>query len=60
LPPLFSDERNFFNEKKNKALALSETILFMEEVIGPFGFSDKEPQALLIRGFERRVVIIAP
>ena len=32
----------------------------MEEIIGPFGFSDKDPQGFLISGFDRRAVIIAP
>ena len=32
----------------------------MNEIIGPFGFSDKDPQGLLISGFDQRAVIIAP
>jgi len=32
----------------------------MEEMIGPFGFSDKDPQGLLISGYDQRAVIIAP
>ena len=30
----------------------------MQEIIGPFGFSDKEPQGLLIEGFEEPSVIV--
>lgn len=32
----------------------------MDEIIGPFGFSDKDPQGLLIDGFDIRAAIIAP
>jgi hypothetical protein len=32
----------------------------MNEMIGPFCFSDKDPQGLLISGFDRRAVIAAP
>jgi len=32
----------------------------MEEMIGPFGFSDKDPQGLLISGFDIRAAIVAP
>lgn len=32
----------------------------MNEMTGPFGFSDKDPQGLLISGFDKRAVIIAP
>jgi hypothetical protein len=32
----------------------------MDEIIGPFGFSDKDPQGLLINGFDLRAAIIAP
>jgi hypothetical protein len=32
----------------------------MTEIIGPFGFSDKDPQGFLFDGFERRAVIVAP
>lgn len=118
LPPLLLDEQKFFKPGKNKALSLSDTVLFtawknsqvvgrimgivnhgynnlkeerrarffkfeciddreashaliscieewardkgMEEIIGPFGFSDKDPQGLLIHGFEQRAVFIAP
>jgi len=30
----------------------------MEYIIGPFGFSDKEPQGLLIEGFEEPAIIV--
>jgi hypothetical protein len=29
----------------------------MDKVIGPFGFSDKDPQGLLVEGFEHRAVL---
>lgn len=32
----------------------------MEKIIGPFGFSDKDPQGLLIKGFDVRAAIVAP
>jgi hypothetical protein len=32
----------------------------MEEIIGPFGYSDKDPQGLLIEGFDQRAAIVAP
>ena len=32
----------------------------MDEIIGPFGFSDKDPQGLLIDGFDIRAAIVAP
>jgi GNAT superfamily N-acetyltransferase len=32
----------------------------MDKLIGPFGFSDKDPQGLQIEGFEYRAVIAAP
>jgi hypothetical protein len=32
----------------------------MDEIIGPFGFSDKDPQGLLIKGFDVRAAIVAP
>jgi hypothetical protein len=32
----------------------------MDEIIGPFGFSDKDPQGLLIKGFDIRAAIVAP
>ena len=118
LPPMYTDEWNFFKPKKNKALNFSDVVLFnafldgkmagrvmgiidrqyneisgqkrarffkfecidnqeiahalilhvekwaqekgMEEMIGPFGFSDKDPQGLLISGFDQRAIIISP
>ena len=118
LPPLYIDEWNFHNKNKNKAYAVSDTILFtahldnkivgrimgiinykynemksennarffafeciddsevafallrsvedwarskgMEKIIGPFGFSDKDPQGFLITGFEYPAIIITP
>jgi hypothetical protein len=118
LPPIFFDEKNFHNPKKNKALRNNDTIMFlaykngklsgrimgiihrvynevtgkkrarffkfdcfndqevahalikavedwgiakgMNEIIGPFGFSDKDPQGLLINGFDVRAAIVAP
>lgn len=32
----------------------------MEQLIGPFGFSDKDPQGLLVSGFDQRAVLVAP
>jgi hypothetical protein len=32
----------------------------MTGIIGPFGFSDKDPQGLLISGYEHRAVMVAP
>jgi hypothetical protein len=32
----------------------------MVEIIGPFGYSDKDPQGLLIEGFDQRAAIVAP
>jgi hypothetical protein len=118
LPPLIFDELNFHNPKKNKAVRINDTVLYMayrdgkprgrimgiishahneqtgrklarffryesvndqevahaligaveswarekgmEEIIGPFGFSDKDPQGLLIKGFDQRAVFLAP
>lgn len=118
LPPLYFDERNFFNPRKNKSMRVCDTVLLMAEkdgipcgrvmgiinpaynrlksenrarffkfdcihdqavahalissvkswasekgmdqLIGPFGFSDKDPQGLLISGFDQRAVMIAP
>jgi hypothetical protein len=34
--------------------------LGMNEIIGPFGFSDKDPQGLLISGYDQRAVFLAP
>lgn len=118
LPPIFMDERNFFNPKKNKSFDFCDTILalayknnkpvgrimgilhkkyntihneknsrfgffdsyddqevahalieFIEnwakqkevsKLVGPYGFSDKDPQGLLISGFEYPPIIDAP
>jgi hypothetical protein len=32
----------------------------MDQVVGPFGFSDKDPQGILISGYEHRGILIAP
>lgn len=114
-PPLYIDERAFFNPKKNNAFAYSDTILLLarkdnkavgrimgiinhqynkayglkearfvfletyddievahkligyveewakakkaDKLVGPLGFSDKDPQGLLIEGFEHTPVI---
>ncbi len=32
----------------------------MERMIGPFGFSDKDPQGLLMSGYEQRAILLAP
>lgn len=116
LPPLYVDEKNFFNVKKNPQFEENETILFLafrdskavgrimgiipkefnsingvhtarfsylecyddEEVfnallksvqdwarpfhcttiIGPMGFSDKEPQGFLTKGFEEKTMMV--
>ena len=118
IPPIYTDEWNFFNPKKNKEFAHSETILLlalngekvvgrimglinlkynkihkedhgrfefmdcindqniahslisyvenwarekgMKKLVGPLGFSDKDPQGFLIHGFEHRAVIDTP
>lgn len=115
VPPIYMDERVFFNPKKNRAFSHSDTILLlaykssklvgrimgiinhqynheanqkevrfafletyndieiahalikyvedwgrerkMEKLIGPLGFSDKDPQGLLVEGFDQPVVI---
>ena len=115
IPPIYADEWNFFNPKKNSEFANSDTILllalngkktvgrimglintrynelhkekngrfiFMEcvnsqvvahalihaiekwalgkgmtKLIGPLGFSDKDPQGFLIEGYEHRAII---
>lgn len=115
VPPIYMDERTFFNPKKNKAFAHSDTILLlakkgdiavgrimgiinhhynqseglrearfsflethndievahkliatvekwasekhMSHLVGPLGFSDKDPQGLMIEGFEYSPVI---
>jgi hypothetical protein len=116
LHPLYSDDRVFFNSKKNRAFNYCDTILLlakqngktvgrvmgiinkkyneihqennarfvflecwedkevfhalisfienwarkkgMDKLIGPFGFSDKDPQGFLIEGFDERTVMI--
>jgi hypothetical protein len=115
VPPLYMDDRVFFNPKKNEAFSFSDTILLlalknkklvgrimgiinhkynnahdekegrfcfletyddfevahtliqfieewarskgMKKLVGPLGFSDKDPQGLLIEGFDKPVVI---
>ena len=115
VPPLYIDERAFFNPRKNNAFTYSETILLLarksnkvvgrimgiinhrynkayglkearfvfletyndievahklikyveewakaneaDKLVGPLGFSDKDPQGLLIEGFEHTPVI---
>ncbi|QKG80509.1 GNAT family N-acetyltransferase [Tenuifilum thalassicum] len=115
VPPIYSDEWDFYNPKKNRAMSYSDTILFlarkdgrtvgrimgiinnryneihnektarffnletykdldvakallrkveewahskgMERLIGPMGFSDKDPQGLLIEGYDQPIVL---
>jgi len=115
LPPIYKDEWDFFNPKKNKAFLYSDTVLYlaykggkvvgrimgiihnkyneihnekngrffsmecyedeevahalitaveewargkgMEKLIGPLGFSDKDPQGFQISGFEHQTVV---
>jgi GNAT superfamily N-acetyltransferase len=115
LPPIYLDEWNFFNPKKNHSFAVSSTLLVlawrdgkvvgrimgiislpynkihneknarfgffdcyndpeashallgfierwakekgMEKIIGPYGFSDKDPQGFLVEGFEHLPLI---
>lgn len=115
LPPIYSDEKEFFNKNKNKSYSYSDTILFiaykntkavgrimgiinkrynkthnenhgrfifmecynnqetahalisavevwarekgMCKLIGPLGFSDKDPQGFQIEGFEYQAVL---
>ena len=115
MPPIYADEWNFFNPKKNREFSYADTILllarngsktvgrvmgiintrynelhkenygrfvFLEcinnqevghalivavedwalgkgmiKLIGPLGFSDKDPQGFLIEGFEHRAII---
>lgn len=115
VPPIYMDDRQFFNSKKNKAFSHSDTVLLlawknnilsgrimgiinhkyndqcnlkegrfcfietfndpevstalikaiedwarskkMDNLVGPLGFSDKDPQGLLIEGFDEPVVI---
>ena len=115
LPPIYMDEWDFLNPRKNKSYAHSDTVLYlayrdgqpvgrimgiinkkynslhqentarfthfdcfedeeaafalldsieqwgkqkgMEEIIGPFGFSEKDPQGFMIKGFDELPVI---
>jgi hypothetical protein len=115
VPPIYLDDRQFFNPKKNELFAHSETILYlalnnkkpvgrimgvinheynnihqtkegrfsfietyndikvahiliqavenwakhrgMEYLVGPLAFSDKDPQGLLIEGYDKPIVI---
>lgn len=115
VPPIYSDEWDFYNPKKNRAMSYSDTVLFlalrngkpvgrimgivnkrynqihnektarffnletyqdydvaqaliseverwaralgMERLIGPMGFSDKDPQGLLIEGYDEPIVL---
>jgi hypothetical protein len=115
VPPIYMDDRQFFNPKKNELFAHSDTVLYlarknnkpvgrimgvinheynkihntkegrfsfietyndqevvhclikaienwarqkgMENVVGPLAFSDKDPQGLLIEGFDNPIVI---
>lgn len=115
VPPIYLDDRQFFNPKKNKSFSYCDTILLLaiqnnqvvgrimgiinhkynttynlkegrfcfietyndfevasslishieewarnkgiEVMVGPFGFSDKDPQGLLVEGFDKPVVI---
>ncbi|HBI81105.1 MAG TPA: hypothetical protein DDY04_03945 [Bacteroidales bacterium] len=115
IPPLYTEEWDFYNPSKNRAMAYSDTILFlvlqdgkpvgrvmgivnkryneirgektarfynletyqnyeiahalllevekwarakgMERLVGPLGFSDKDPQGLLIEGYDEPIVL---
>ncbi len=115
LPPIYADEWNFFNPKKNRSFSHCDTILFlayqggkpvgrimgiihktyneknseqtgrfgyfecydnqqianelmgavehwalergMNKIIGPYGFSDKDPQGMMVDGFEHMPII---
>ena len=115
VPPIYSDEWDFYNPRKNRAMSYSDTVLFlalrngkpvgrimgivnkrynqihnektarffnletyqdydvaqaliseverwaralgMERLIGPMGFSDKDPQGLLIEGYDEPIVL---
>lgn len=117
VPPIYSDERKYFNKKKYRPYEYCSTVLFlvyrgkevvgrimgiinkeynnlkdektarfvhflcydeseiakllldkiivwakemgMNELVGPFGFNDKDPQGLLIEGFDHHPVISA-
>lgn len=116
LPPIYLDEWDFFNKKKNKAFSSCDTILLiayrsgqpvgrimgiihhpynartgvntvrfshfdcmedevvahallsaiadwgrskgMSEIVGPFGFSDKDPEGLMVEGFEALPILV--
>lgn len=116
LPPLYLDEWDFFNEKKNEAFSYCDTLLLlayrsgkpvgrimgiihhpyntrtggrtvrfshfdcmedeaaahallgaiadwgkakgMSEIVGPFGFSDKDPEGLMIEGFDTLPILV--
>ncbi|MBK6929711.1 MAG: hypothetical protein IPH12_02190 [Saprospirales bacterium] len=116
MPPLYMDERIYFNPKKNKAFSYCDTVLYlayqngvprgrimgiihhpynadhgektarfmhldcyddeavchalleavelwarqkgMNRVVGPFGFSDKDPQGLLVQGFDKPPIMV--
>ena len=116
LPPLYMDEWDFFDKKKNKAFSYCDTLLLiasrsgrpvgrimgiihhpynartggstvrfshfdcmedeaaahalleaiadwgkakgMSEMVGPFGFSDKDPEGLMVEGFEALPILV--
>lgn len=116
MPPLYMDERVYFNPAKNKAFSYCDTILLlayrdgkphgrimgiihrpynehhgektvrfmhldsfddeavahalldaveqwgrekgMTKIVGPFGFSDKDPQGLLVEGFDKMPIMV--
>ena len=115
VPPIYSDEFDFFNPKKNKSFGYSDTVLYLaykdgipagrimgiiqkrynsmhnekharfsfvetyddyevfeklvntvehwakdkgcDTVVGPLGFSDKDPQGFMVEGFDEPIVI---
>lgn len=115
VPPIYSDEWDFYNPRKNRAMSYSDTVLYlalndgrpvgrimgiinrrynqihnektarffnletfqdydvaqallgevekwakekgMDRLIGPMGFSDKDPQGLLVEGFHEPIVL---
>jgi len=115
VPPIYSDEWDFYNPKKNRAMLYSDTVLYlalkdgrpvgrvmgiinrrynqirnektarffnletfqdydvaqallgevekwakekgMDRLVGPLGFSDKDPQGLLVEGFDEPIVL---
>ena len=50
IPPLYSDEWEFFNAKKNKSFSYSDVIMLL-------AFSDKDPQGYLVEGFNEPIAI---